>query len=266
MTSMLSRSVRPPGIPGDDDPGVSNDYRLPEGASFTGYYWLKNESTLAHTYRVVCLVDYKQTSFSLQEAADVSHDIRLAPHEDGWWTLKIPGLSRGRHDVILLLVWEPGASRSQGYGLGVSASRVTVTVGDVAPLSGQLPLAGDWGSVPSLSINTSASAEATPDALIPRAGEDAVFGHLVAPAGTRWEVVAFLDALQVPLSAESPSLVLAAESGSATRRILVPSALRDLRAGQLFAVAFPEPGRPLSGDEPQVFFGTIDSNRLQLAR
>ncbi len=86
-------------------------YYMKEGSEFQAEYMIGNHTPNPMEYDVMCLVDYRQQEFQLDQKLSRVHRLQLAPGERKTWPVKIASVGKGAHDFLLLAVANPKGSR-----------------------------------------------------------------------------------------------------------------------------------------------------------
>jgi len=86
---------------------------------------LANRSGHAVQFRLLCLLDYEQVPFSARGTDSLHHLISLPPDGVERLKLQIPGVERGAHDLILLVLQLPEGNEN-GQDLALYAYRVNL--------------------------------------------------------------------------------------------------------------------------------------------
>jgi len=80
-----------------------------ENQSLTAYLWVSNQMTSENDFLVFLLSDYEQVPFIFgdERKKEILHSIHLEPFEEDFFRFEIDPLTRGEHDVEIVLVMRP---------------------------------------------------------------------------------------------------------------------------------------------------------------
>lgn len=218
-------------------------YRIQEDGALKAVYLLANYTGEPLKYRIICLIDYRQQMFTLDNRVSKTHEISLLPGEQKIFTLATAPIRQGAHDFVLLAVRE-GVKQIVDFPILSHRANLFVKAGGFPSIEYEQTNAVSLSSTPNIDVVLNRSAKV--DAFTPvgfnleQAAEYFLQVGNIHEQTTRYAVIFFADFEQLSFDVSNAPKAYYMTLAGRTAGI-IPWKIPENQYNQLFAIVLENP-------------------------